>query len=59
MIFTKDIKIKAKDLKGPPGAKEIYVVLGFDQGAITTHNSEFDGTAWQYVVHPVYYYLNE
>jgi hypothetical protein len=55
MVFSKEIRIQAKDLKGPEGAKEIFIVLGFNEDAIKTSNADFDTAVWKYVSHPVYY----
>ena len=55
MVFSKEIRIQAKDLKGPPGAKEIYIVLGFNEDAIKSTNSDFSSAVWKYVFHAVYY----
>ena len=55
MVFSKKIRIQAKDLKGPPGATEIFIVLGFNEDAIKTANKDFATAVWKYVFHPVYY----
>ena len=55
MVFTKEIRVQAKDLRGPLGAKEIFIVLGFNEDAIKTSNEDFATAVWKYVSHPVYY----
>ena len=52
MVFTKNIRIQAKDLKGP--GEKIYIVMVFNEDAVLTTQAEYQYIAvWKYVFHSI------